>query len=133
MKRLLFALGLVSSFTAALGAEPSIRVDGWSADGSPAYFYWLDPGTAAVHFNASLVNNKKKGVIASCDKFMSAHVGAVENLYGGSCVLRFAHGARAVLICDDTAVGEFAMSGALKGIDPTAALIQFVADHCAGG
>jgi hypothetical protein len=114
-------------------ADPSLRVEGLSEDGQATYFHIGDPLRAPEHFNASLANNKEKGVITSCDKFIWAHVAHVENLYGASCSLQFTHSTRQILICDDTAVGEFAIGKALRGIDSTAALVQFLADHCGGG
>lgn len=118
---------------AAANAAGAISVDGWRMDGNLVSVEQMDPAEGPSDFNKAIGEYHQKGKTISCSKVLSMPMGSVETLYGGICLVQFEHAQSVQNICYDTGVGEFEMQPALKGIDPTAALVQFVFDHCPGG
>jgi len=102
-------------------------------DESAVSVHEMDPATGPAEFNAAIAEYHRKGKAITCNKVLSVPMTGVETLYGGICLVQFEHRQSVQNICYDTGVGEFEMQPALKGIDSTAALIQFVFDNCPGG
>lgn len=93
-----------------------------------------DPKEGPQEFNRAFHTMKSGDHVTSCSIMASVELTRYETGIGGLCILKSARGrTRNVLICDDTAVGNF------KQIDegPTPAKLydvaQFAADHCTGG
>lgn len=93
-----------------------------------------DPKEGPQEFNRAFHTMKSGDHVTSCSIMASFELTRYETGIGGLCILKSARGkTRNVLICDDTAVGNF------KQIDegPTPAKLydvaQFVANHCTGG
>ena len=130
----LFAL-LVTPAT----ANDWITIENW--DIVPVHVHVRDPSSVAPQFDKALsdFDHGKSGYISSCSQFLQVWLGKAETVYGGRCIRKDEfrsvdeYRSAEILICYDTGMGELAQGPAVSGIDRTAALVQFMIDHCPGG
>ncbi len=77
-------------------------------------------------FNSYLAKLGMKPHVSHCSRLLTAHLGTVEDIYVGECRLTNGHD---LVLCADTAVGEFALSYNLRPDD----IERFAKANCPGG
>ena len=123
----LVALDLLAS--AEDRGDPIIRFEGELRSASRT-----DPMKGPDEFNPALQTMKLDARVTSCSIMVSVGLTRYETGIGGLCTARNASGRTShVLICDDTAVGNFKQMD--EGSTPATLhdVAQFTADHCTGG